>query len=122
MTDFSDLIFLMGAMTIYSLLVVNTNNAFLRNSRVLNSSEIEYGATAFAQDIVDEIRWEMPYDSVNATKIERMDDNSTLYTVNAEVSPVTITGSAKTSKKIVLDITSNYMPNTVTMEYIKTDY
>ncbi|NBC26508.1 MAG: hypothetical protein GVY08_06585 [Bacteroidetes bacterium] len=57
MTDYSDIIFLMGAMVLFSFLMMSVNRTILMNDRSSLDHEIEYYALAIAQERVDELRW-----------------------------------------------------------------
>lgn len=56
MNDYSDLIFMMGAMVLFSLFANNANDGIVRGSTLLTQVEVEYSAIAFAQTIIDEAR------------------------------------------------------------------
>ncbi len=56
MNDYSDLVFMMGAMVLFSVFTNNANDTMLRSSILLTQVEVEYSAIAFAQGIVDEAR------------------------------------------------------------------
>lgn len=57
MTDYSDIIFLMGAMVLFSFLMMSVNRTILMNDRSSLDHEVEYYALAVAQERVDELRW-----------------------------------------------------------------
>lgn len=63
MNDYSDLIFMMGAMVLFSLFANNANDGIVRGSTLLTQVEVEYSAIAFAQTIIDEAR-SRPFDAV----------------------------------------------------------
>lgn len=56
MNDYSDLVFMMGAMVLFSIFANNANDTMVRSSTLLTQVEVEYSAIAFAQGIVDEAR------------------------------------------------------------------
>lgn len=56
MNDYSDLVFMMGAMVLFSMFANNANDSMVRSSTLLTQVEVEYSAIAFAQGIVDEAR------------------------------------------------------------------
>jgi hypothetical protein len=56
MNDYSDLVFMMGAMVLFSLFANNANDGIVRGSTLLTQVEVEYSAIAFGQTIVDEAR------------------------------------------------------------------
>lgn len=57
MSDFSDLILLVGAMVAFSLLSSATARTFQASTDTMIRAELEYRAIARAQDIIDEARW-----------------------------------------------------------------
>ncbi len=56
MTDYSDIMYAMGAMVIFSILIINTNSSIFRNEVLLIENELEHTAIALAQGIVEEAR------------------------------------------------------------------
>lgn len=56
MNDYSDVLQVIGAMLLVSLLVQSANRSNLANTQLLLSSEYEVGVTAVAQDIMEESR------------------------------------------------------------------
>lgn len=56
MNDYSDLVFMMGAMVLFSLFANNANDGMVRGSTLLTQVETEYSAIAFGQAIIDEAR------------------------------------------------------------------
>jgi hypothetical protein len=128
MNDYSDILFLVGAVAIYSVLTINTNRAMLTNSRTLTTTEMEYGAVSVAQNIIEKARW-MKYDDITETNKQHLVNLNTNpnYNVAVEVDQITLNGSDKSNREITIKVTSNYMGNrsnnssSVTMRYIKTD-
>jgi len=57
MNDYSDLIFLMGAMIMFSLLTLNVTRNMVMNTQQLSKSEIEYNGIALAQSYLDRAQW-----------------------------------------------------------------
>lgn len=121
MNDYSDLLFLIGAIAIYALLVTNTNQTMLQNDRMLVTTEMEYGAVSVAQNIVEEARW-MKYGEISESKLESINTN-TNYDVKVEINPENLPGSDKSNRKIDITVTEkgNSKGANVTMSYIKTD-
>ncbi|MFY0696933.1 MAG: hypothetical protein JXR11_03695 [Balneola sp.] len=56
MNDYSDVLQVIGAMLLVSLLVQSANRSNLANTQLLISNEYEVGVTAIAQDIMEESR------------------------------------------------------------------
>ena len=61
MNDFSDLIYIMGAMVIFGLLLISVNQSMMRNNLITVGNEEEYTAIALANGIIEEARV-MPFD------------------------------------------------------------
>lgn len=57
MNDYSDLIFLMGAMILFSLLTMNVSRNIVMNTQKLSSSEIEYNGIALAHSLLEKAQW-----------------------------------------------------------------
>lgn len=57
MQDYSDLIYLLGAMIIFSLLSIHVNRTFMFNNLITVSGQTEYYALNLGQEYVDRIRW-----------------------------------------------------------------
>lgn len=56
MSDYSDILFLVIAMALFSILVNNSNRSFVRNTVIYVEAQIEYNAIALGQSLVDEAR------------------------------------------------------------------
>lgn len=56
MNDYSDLVFLMGAMVLFSVFANNANDTMVRGNILLVQAEVEYTAIAISQNILDEAR------------------------------------------------------------------
>ncbi|HAC14991.1 MAG TPA: hypothetical protein DCE78_03470 [Bacteroidetes bacterium] len=74
MNDMSELLYLMAGMVLFSILVSNSNIAFVRNNTMLMESEYEYNAIAIAQSIIDEARVK-PYDQADVVNERLLIDN-----------------------------------------------
>lgn len=57
MNDYSDVILLMGAMIVFSLLTIQANRTFQLNNRMQINGEIKYNAISIAQDHLDKVKW-----------------------------------------------------------------
>lgn len=64
MSDFSDIVLLMGAMVAFSLLSATTARTFQSTTDSMVRAELEYRAIATAQGIIDEARWISDEDKV----------------------------------------------------------
>lgn len=56
MNDYTDLMLAMGAMVIYSMLLMNTNASLFRSDSMQVETELEHTAIALAQSVIDEAR------------------------------------------------------------------
>ena len=56
MNDYSDLMLAMGAMVIFSILLMNTNRSLLRSDTMQVETELEHTAISLAQGVIDEMR------------------------------------------------------------------
>ncbi|MEX0929335.1 MAG: hypothetical protein WD266_07920 [Balneolales bacterium] len=56
MSDYTDLLLAIGAMVIYSMLLLNTNASLLRSDTMQMETELEPNAIALAQSVIDEVR------------------------------------------------------------------
>jgi hypothetical protein len=57
MSDYSDLIFLTGAMIVFSMLSMNTTRNFQSTAQRIYQTDIEYRALSLAQDEIEVVRW-----------------------------------------------------------------
>ncbi|WP_020402052.1 type IV pilus modification PilV family protein [Gracilimonas tropica] len=79
MNDFSDVIFLMVAMVVFSMLTINTSRSFMNTTSTSIQSTIEYRAIALAQDELDNIRW-APEIHLNPTSNQYLFDSDPITT------------------------------------------
>jgi hypothetical protein len=56
MNDLSDVLYVMAALVLFSILATNSNASFIRNTSMQVESELEFNAIAVAQSIIDEAR------------------------------------------------------------------
>lgn len=126
MVDKTQIILIMGAMLIFSYLVMNINSILFRNSYIQVESEIQYNAIAAGQDVIDAARWKTfsSIDSYNGfTKKDTV--KSVIYTVNASVVYVDLSNTDLVStnptdhKKLIVTVTNKNMSKPVTLSYIK---
>jgi hypothetical protein len=172
MNDTSDLLFLIAAMVLFSILVINSNTLFVRNATMMVESEVEYSAISIAQSIIDEARTKafdevtvgtsdilgdpdgFPSSSVPSgftapsslgpeagevyPNFNDFDDFNNLniirntgygdFTIQAQVfyvnpnNPTTNIGARSIAKRIVVEVSNDYLQNSVTLSYIKTYY
>jgi hypothetical protein len=77
MNDSSDLIFMMAAMVLFSILVNNSNRVFVRNNMMSVESSVEVNAIAMAQSLIDEARTKA-FDRATTTASNELGDPGTL--------------------------------------------
>lgn len=131
MVDYSDIVFLIGAMVIFSFLSRNAANRFFQSDVGYFQTDVEYEAVALAQSIVDEVKWTSSaqelstlassYDGTTYTVSVKNGDYEIDYDVTMTVSNVSISGSIVTNKEVIVKITSEYLPDNayVEMQYVK---
>jgi len=131
MVDYSDVIFLIGAMIIFSFLSRNAANRFFQSDVGYFQTDVEYEGVALAQSIIDEVKWTSSsselsalassYDGTTYTVSVRDGDYSIDYNVSMKVTNVSISGSIVLNKEVTLRITSEYLPENsfIEMKYVK---
>lgn len=81
MSNYSDILFLTGAMIVFSMLTLNTALNFQSTSRTVYQTDIEHRAITLAQDEIESIRW---------ASEDELDPNDSNYIYDGQ-SPVTRT-------------------------------
>lgn len=116
MESYYDIIYLMGAMLIFSLLTIQTNRMFQINNRIQINSEIEYNAISVAQDQIDKIRWHRTENKFNEfandfpKEVPVIFEEETLYfDVSLTVEDVAIENSNVTNKLVTISVTNEYL-------------
>jgi len=67
MSDISEIIYVLGAVVLFSLFAITINKSMVVNTETTVESEIEYNAIAVAQSIIDQAR-QRAFDEVMVTK------------------------------------------------------
>ncbi|SMO82059.1 hypothetical protein [Gracilimonas mengyeensis] len=136
MNDYSDIIYLMGAMIIFSMLSLNVSHFFRINEQFQYQNEIEYNGVALAQDIIEEVRWISDPDRITNGNQDCIcndypqtitrefgpgQNNSLDFTVDLTITDVSVPGSNAVNKRIEVMVTNEYLPDNqvIEMEYIK---
>lgn len=57
MTSYAELVYLVGAMMLFSILALNTSRSFNQTRQTIYQAEAEYRAIAVAQDELDKVQW-----------------------------------------------------------------
>ena len=117
MNDYSDLIYLMGAMIVFSLLSLQTSRIFQMNNRVQMEAEIEYHAVSIAQNEIDKVRWiesETAFDSHANNSFPKevplaINNDTLFYDVGMDVSNTNISGSNTINKEVTVTVTNKFL-------------
>jgi hypothetical protein len=100
MNDYSDVLQVMGAMLLVSLLIQTANRSNVANTRLLIESEYEIAVTAIAQDIMEESRT-LAFD-------ETTEDGFVPVNIPADFSNVGADGAENAAKKSEFDDFDDY--------------
>jgi len=140
MNDYTDLLYLVGAIVVFSMLSMQVNRLIFRNNITQMQSGIEYHAVTHAQDYADQLQWIRSEDELEefASDFPRTDNveydpddaSATLpFLVNVAVSDTTIPDSNVTNKRVLISLNSQFLENrdisvvaptrTITFEFIK---
>lgn len=122
----ADLILVLGAMMIFSVLLLNVNRFTVHNDKVNTDIEIQYTALSLAQNVIDEARWKS-FSSLDDYNNQSTVDSTKVgvYQVDTTVNYVTpdntegSAGSATNYKRLSVTVSSNLMAHPVTLSYIK---
>lgn len=116
MTDYSDIIFLMGAIVIFSLLSLQTTRTFQLNNRLQMNGELEYSAISIAQDQVDKMRWMQNQTAFNNFVSNfpqsvplTIQGNTLNFNVDVTVQNITLPNSNVTNQRVTVTVTNDYL-------------
>lgn len=130
MNDYSDLILLMGAMIIFSLLSLQVSRTFQMNNQIQMEAEIEYNAISIAQNEIDRVRWINSESDLNnhvnsyPKEVPLAVNGDTLfYDVEVNTSDISIPDSNVDNKQITVEVTNEYLKSNngsgVQLQFIK---
>lgn len=138
MNDYTDLIYLMAAMLIFSILSMQVNGSIFRNNVIQMQSGIEYKAITHAQDYADQIQWLRSVNELDAFAnafprtdevIFDEDEEMTLpFLVDIVVADTVLQDSNVINKHVTINVRSVYLDNQnnpsfvsdgITTEFIK---
>lgn len=110
MSDYSDIIYLTVAMVVFSMLTMNTARSFQYTADTLVRADLEYRATALAQDHIDQVRWE--------TNENRLDPDHSDYMFDSypETETITYGSSDEYSEQFQVDGESLLIEDTADMK------
>lgn len=124
--DKSQIILVMGALVIFSLLSMSVNNSLFSNDQVKVATEVQYTAIAVGQEVIDQARWES-FSSIDSydgySKIDTTQDG--LYNVTGKIVYVNLSNTDVASatptdhKKLMVTVTNQNMLKPITLSYIK---
>ena len=123
MSDYADILYLITAMVVFSIISINASVMFRNSSMALMRSEIEYNAISVLQDEVEEVRWlsndeQAQIDSTIGstyryenpiTKTRSIDGDPIEYTLNGTYDQVNFPDLGIDSYKIKLTVNSPYL-------------
>ena len=126
MSDRSDIILLLGAMVVFSYLLLNVNGFLLHNNRIQVQTEIQYSGISLAEDIIDNARWlsfdaidqYAQYDKIDTTKYAVYDVSAKIYYVT-DSNTDQPSGTATNHKRLDVTVHSPGLSNPITLSYIK---
>lgn len=132
MTDYSDIIFMMAAMLVFSMLSLSVNRSMTINNAFLTQQEADYHALTIAQEIIDDIRWissENDLDSYVSQYPETLSYStdsqsgfSIPFNINVTSESIDISGGSLSSFLVEVTVNSQYMTGGESGKPIKLDY
>lgn len=134
MNDYTDLLFLLGAMIIFSFMSSTASRQIQQTTNTSIDSDIEYEAIALAQGIIDEAKWTRNYGELDDLRDRFNNSTQTLtlgssgqyeidYDVNVDLNSENFPGASTgiSSYRIKVSVASDYLPDSsyVRLEFIK---
>lgn len=124
MNDYSDIIYTMGALIIFSMLSMQAARMMVQSDQLQVEAEIEYNAVALAQDFIDQIKWVDTEAELNAKiasfpqSVDTPIGNGTLtYYVDFDIQDAPLPDSNVENKIVTVSIKNKYLGrNTATDE------
>lgn len=89
MNDMTDVLYVMAAVVLFSILATNSNAAFVRNSTLQVESELEFNAIAVAQSFIDEARVKAYDKNDVANDRNEIDDDMPTFSQPSALGPET---------------------------------
>lgn len=117
MQGYDEILYVIGAMIIFSILTLQVNKMFLKSETSSLEGEVEYNAIAVAQDYVDQMRWMSSEFELNQfvadfpkTINAKTGQGTTLpYYVEIDVQNESISGSNVKNRHIYVTVRSSYL-------------
>ena len=129
MNDYSDLIYLMGAMIIFSLLSVQTTRLFQINSKMQVRGEITYNAISIAESQIEKVRWLKTegslYSYANSFPKQVplvISGDTLLYTAKMQVRDASLASANIDSKKVTVSVTNEFMKNNASQSAVELQF
>ncbi|MTI89164.1 MAG: hypothetical protein FH748_14500 [Balneolaceae bacterium] len=135
MSNYSDILYLTVAMVVFSILTINTARSFQFTADTLVRADLEYRATAIAQDEIDQIRWETDENKLDPEHDDYLFDSypqnqaitygneneySETFKVNGKSTLIENTSSMKRYKVTITTTSNSIDPKVeVSLEFIK---
>lgn len=126
MSGKSDLFMVLGAVVLFSIMLLNMNGFLFNNQKSKATGEIEYNGIALAQDLIDQARWKS-FDQMNEydgyTAVDSTE--SGVYNITADVEYVSRDNVQKKShsttdyRKLTVTVKNKYLSYPIRVSYIK---
>jgi len=111
---------MIGAMIVFSLLSLQTNQIFNLNERIELNSELEYNAVSIAQDQIDQMRWISTQTQFSnylntfpQTKSLAVDNDTLFYNVDVTAANMNVPNSNVINRKVTITVTNKFLKNNV---------
>ncbi len=122
----SDLFLALGAVALFSILLLNINGFFVHNQRTETTSDIDYNGIALAQDLIDQARWKS-FDEMSEYDGYSVQDSteSGVYNITADVIYVDRDATDKKAqgvtdyRKLTVTVTNKLLAYPIRLSYIK---
>ena len=136
MQGYDEVLYVVGAMLIFSLLSIQVNQMFIKNDQTMADGEVEYNAIALAEEHVDRIKFMIKFDDLkdyvnDYPDYETVDagNGNLRYYVEIDHENESISGSNVINRHVFVTVRSEYLGtgqdatvdnnNFVKMDFIK---
>jgi len=119
MSGYDEVLYVIGAMLIFSMLTLQANRMFISNERTTVEGQVEYNAISVAQDHIDRIKWMSSEFEVNSfasnypstINVESGQGNTLPYYVEIDITSENIDDSNVVNKHVTVTVKSKYLGN-----------
>lgn len=87
MNDMTDVLYVMAALVLFSILATNSNASFVRSTNMQVESELEYNAIAIAQSVIDEARVKAYDENSVGNNVTELDDDMPTFSAPSVLGP-----------------------------------